>query len=107
MFIFALDMLAEAVEIRSLEELATAHHEWIEDALRSEKPQREEAWTKSLAVGSAEFIVKTRQILGVRGRSRDVVPVGDSFMLRELQETYGGDFTPENRSIAAEPSLLE
>jgi REP-associated tyrosine transposase len=104
--ILALDALAEAVEVGGRKELSTAHREWIEEALRSERPQREEAWTKSLAVGSAEFIVKTRQMLGLRGRSRDVVPVGDSFMLRESHETYGGDFTPENRPIAAENAHL-
>jgi putative transposase len=100
--ILALDVLAEPVETRSQEELATAHREWIEEALRAEKLQWEAAWTKSLAVGSAEFIVKTWQMLGMRGRSRDVDPVVDSFMLREPQETYRGYFTPENRPIAAE-----
>ncbi|SDM80400.1 hypothetical protein SAMN05660860_03197 [Geoalkalibacter ferrihydriticus] len=39
-------------------------------------------------------------MLGMRGKGRDVVSVGDSFVLRESQESYGVDFTPENRPIA-------
>ncbi|MBM9538834.1 hypothetical protein, partial [Desulfobulbus alkaliphilus] len=47
-----------------------------------------------------EFVRKTQQMLGMRGRGRDVVSVGDSFVLRESQESYGVNFTPENRAIA-------
>jgi len=100
--LLALDVLAEAVEMESSERLAEAHREWIEEALRTEACRREEFWTKSLAVGSAEFIAKTRQTLGMRGRSRECVPVAGAFVLRESQETYGGNFAPENRPIAAE-----
>ena len=77
-----------------MEELANAHREWIEEALSSERRQRDEALTKSIAVGSAEFVLKTREMLGVRGRGRDVVTAGDSFVLRESQEIYGGNFNP-------------
>jgi putative transposase len=98
--ILALDVLAEAVETGNREELARAHREWVEEALRSDRRQREELWSKSIAVGSAEFVRKTQQMLGVRGQGRDVVSVGDSFVLRESQESYGVNFTLENRPIA-------
>jgi putative transposase len=100
--ILALDVLAEAVEVGSQEELARAHREWIEEALRSERRQREEFWSKSVAVGSEEFVIKTQQMLGMRGKGRDVVSVGDSFLLRESHGSYGVNFTPENRPIALE-----
>jgi len=58
--ILALDVLAEAVETRGLEE----------------EPRRRERG----------IYRKTRQMLGMRGRSRDAVPVGDACMLREPQE---------------------
>lgn len=100
--ILALDVLAEAAETRSREELANAHREWIEEALSSERCQRDEAWTKSIAVGSAEFVLKTQQMLGARAKGRSVVTAGDSFVLRESQENYGGNFSPENRPMASE-----
>jgi putative transposase len=98
--ILSLDALAEAVEAGSREELARAHREWIEEALSSDRRQREEFWSKSIAVGSAEFVRKTQQMLGMRGKGRDVVSAGDSFVLRESQESYGVNFTPKNRPIA-------
>jgi putative transposase len=98
--ILALDVLAQAVEAGSREELARAHREWIEAALSSDRYKREEFWSKSIAVGSADFVRKTQQMLGMRGKGRDVVSVGDSFVLRESQQSYGTNFTPENRPIA-------
>jgi putative transposase len=98
--ILALDVLAEAVEAGSLEDLADAHREWIEEALNSGVHQRDEAWTKSIAVGSAEFVLKTRERLGARGKGRDVLTAGDSFILRESQEIYGGNSNTKNRPIA-------
>jgi len=79
---------------------------WLQEALSSERRQRDEAWPKSIAVGSAEFVLKTREMLGVRGRGRDVVTAGDSFVLRELQEIYGGNFSPQNRPIAPDNGHL-
>jgi len=94
-----LDVLADAVGVSGRDELATAHKEWIEAALASNRQQREEVWSRSIAVGSAAFVQKTKELLGLRAKGRKVALVGDAFMLREAQEPYGVDFTPENRSI--------
>ena len=56
----------------------------------------------SVAVGSEEFVFKTQQMLDMRGKVRDVVSVGDSFLLRESHGIYGVNSTPENRLIALE-----
>jgi putative transposase len=79
---------------------------WLREALSSERRQREEAWTKSIAVGGAEFVLKIQEMLGVRGRGRDVVTAGDSFVLRESQEIYGGNFSPQNQPIAPDNGQL-
>jgi putative transposase len=79
--------------------LARGHREWIEEALRSGKRQRDEARTKSLAVGSEQFVLKVRENLGARGKGRDVFTTGDAFVLLEELEAYGADFDPENRVI--------
>lgn len=90
--ILALDALAEAAEAGSLEALAQAHREWAEAALTLEVQQRDEAWTRSLAVASDEFVLKTHAKLGARGKDRDVAGTGDFFVLRESQESYGDNF---------------
>jgi putative transposase len=104
--LLALDTLAEVVEAETPEELARAHREWVEEALSSETRQRDAVWTKSLAVGSEKFVLKVQEILGVRGRGREVVATGDAFVLREAPEIYEADFTPENRAIAPNNSIL-
>lgn len=57
---------------------------------------------RSIAVGSAAFVQKTKELLGLRAKGRKVALVGDAFILREAQEPYDVDFTPENRSIGVE-----
>ena len=104
--ILALDALADAAEVDNRKALAKAHREWVEDALASEAFQRNDAWTRSLAVGSPEFVLKTKEMLGARGKSRDLARVGDSLVLRECQEIYEANFTPENRPIAPENAYL-
>lgn len=80
--------------------LTEGDREWIEEALSSEPRQREAFWSKSIAVGSSDFVRKTQQMLGMRGKGRAVVSAGDSFVLRESQESYRVNFTPKNRPIA-------
>ena len=60
-----------------------AHREWIEEAVSCKKRQRDEIWTKSVAVGSEQFALKVQDRLGIRGRRREVTAIGDAFVLRE------------------------
>lgn len=74
--------------------------------MSSQARQRDEAWTKSLAVGNEEFVMNTREILGARGRGRSIVAAGDTFVLGEAPAIDAGDFAPENRAIAPNNSPL-
>nr|WP_269745875.1 transposase [Desulfuromonas soudanensis] len=90
--------LADALELSSVEALRTAHGGWIEEALQGPH-KREEAWSQSVAVGSAEFILRTQAALGLRGRNRDTAESDDAYMLRETEENYGLVFGVENGAI--------
>lgn len=57
-----LDALAEVAEADDPEALARGHREWIEGALRLESRQRDDVWTKRLAVGSDQFVMKFRKL---------------------------------------------
>jgi putative transposase len=98
--LLALDVLTEVAEADSPEALAKCHREWIEEALHSEGRLKDEAWTKSLAVGSEQFVLRVQENLGVRGNGRGVIPTADAYMLRESPEEYRANFDPENRAIA-------
>jgi putative transposase len=98
--LLALDVLAEVAEADNPESLARGHREWIGEALRAEGSQRNEAWTKSLAIGSEQFVLKVQESLGIRGQGRGVFATGDAYVLRESPEAYKASFDPENRAIA-------
>jgi hypothetical protein len=45
-------------------------------------------------------------MLGARGKGRDIAEAGGSFVLREGQEIYGANFSPENRPIGSNNAYL-
>jgi putative transposase len=94
-----LDALVDAAGLSTLQALADHHGSWVGEALRTNALQRDEAWTRSLAVGSEEFVLKTQSLLGVRGKSRAIIASGDCCVLRESDEGYGEDFPAKNQSI--------
>jgi putative transposase len=104
--ILALDALAGAAEVGSPNALAKAHREWVEDALASEAFQRNDAWTKSLAAGSPAFVLQTQEMLGARGKGRDLVGIGGSFVVREGQEIYEANSALKNRPIGSDNAYL-
>ncbi len=99
--IIDLNALAEVLEIGSLEDLRTAHREWVVAALRDEAQRREEIWSQGLAVGSVEFVRQTQSALGYQGRYRHRLDGDGISVLREAEESYGPLFGGENEPIEA------
>ncbi|WP_225911482.1 transposase [Desulfuromonas versatilis] len=97
-----LDALLDALELSSVSQLREVYRDWIDEALLTEDGLREEHWTRSIAVGSSDFIRQTQAALGARGKPRDIFQCGEAFVLREAEENYGPDFVPKNRPIAPE-----
>jgi len=79
--------------------LRIAHLEWLEESLRGEASEREEIWPQSVAVGSAEFSLRTQTALQLRGRNRVIAEKDDVFVLREGEESYGSIFGVKNEPI--------
>jgi putative transposase len=63
-------------------------------------------WTKSLAVGSKQFVQKIQETLGSRRRRRALIAAGYAYVLREEPESYEANFTPENRTTGPNVGLL-
>jgi putative transposase len=99
--IIDLKALAEVLEIGSLEDLRTAHQEWIAEALSDEAQKREDCWSQSLAVGNPEFVRQTQSALGHQGRYRNRLEDDGMSVLREAEESYGPVFGVENEPIRA------
>ncbi len=74
-----------------------AHRERIEEAVSCKKRQRDEIWTKSVAVVSEQFVLKGQDRLGIRARRSEVTAIGDAFELRESPEIYEANPNPRIR----------
>ena len=97
--IIDLKALGEVLEFGSLEDLRAAHKEWIDEPLCDEEQRREDIWSQSLAVGSAEFVRQTQSALGHQGRYRKRIEGDEVSVLRETEETYSPLFGGENEPI--------
>jgi putative transposase len=86
--IINLNALADAMELNSVETLRASHRGWIEEALATRGLQREEHWSQSIAVGSAEFAQRARQALGIQGCNRTLARIDGACVIRESEENY-------------------
>ena len=53
------------------EQVKRSHRRCVEEYLADGKTQREEKWTKSIAVGSKGFVESVKSLLGAIGRGRE------------------------------------
>ena len=91
--------LVDVMEIESADLLAASHQEWVNSALNCGKPQKQESWSASVAVGSSEYVQKTREVLGVKGKVRTLVENDGCFLLRETVADYSSVFDAEKGVI--------
>ncbi len=91
--------LLQLLELNDLDQLASRHHDMIEESLSRRALEREKRWTENLAVGSRAFVAGFQDNLKARGKRRRIATVEDGFVLCEGLSTYGPDFSPENRAI--------
>jgi len=86
-------------------QFAAHHRQWVHDALKNCKNQRESCWTESLAVGSSSFIDETRASLGIKAMGRRIEEqLEDRFVLREESAPYSADFDSQKRHLSSENS---
>jgi putative transposase len=96
------ERLHELTGFGTSDELRTAHRFWIEALLEDGTSVRESKWTRSIAVGSEEFIEATIESLGQRAKGRKVLDAGSALQLREPEVSYRANFGRENEDIGVE-----
>lgn len=87
------ERLGELVDIRDFEALRIAHRSWVNEAL--DRPQREPAWTESVAVGDETFLGRFKQELGGVARYRQIMRAGDLTCLHEPSSDYPAVLGPK------------
>ncbi len=86
--IIDLPALTALLGLKSVEQLQAAHAQWVAEALRAGRAQREPIWSESLAVGRREFVERVQGELGLTAQYREVVADGQAHVLREPPAVY-------------------
>ena len=95
------DMVAlqKALGIATEPQVRLAHREWVTEALKLEKSERDARWSESLAVGSECFARDVQAQLGVAALARQITDDADGACLKEPVASYRCDFGPENGDL--------
>ena len=93
------DRLAAILGIQSYDEVKRNHKIWVAEELAADRKQRDEKWTKSIAVGGREFVDSVKHNLGGRANGRKVHGDETVCQLREPSETYIALFEDETSNI--------
>jgi len=91
------DALLKLLGFTTVIEMRDARKHWVQEALLRGHLRRDERWTKSLAVGSEEFVRRFQKDLGITARYREVLEQTDFCSLSDNGGSYSVDFEPEIR----------
>jgi len=86
----------------SYDRVVTYHKRWVEDYLGNGKNIRDEKWTRSIAVGSRDFVDRVKFILGAQALGRKSIEAGESYQLREPSNPYSSHFVVKKGDIGPE-----
>ena len=93
------DALVALTGARDIRSLTAMREEWIDEAIRKGQVGREAFWTESVAVGSADFLVRFRGELGGKVKAAEIVHQGDCLSLYRTRRTYLCSSGHENDEI--------
>ena len=104
--LIAYDQLRRMLDFDTYDQLREAHRSWVDEALKDGISSREARWSESIAVGSEEFVRRTKEELSIRAKGREVREMPVHFELREPGASYKGHFGSKNNDIGAENSCF-
>lgn len=79
--------LAHLLGHERIDDLRESHRVWVEDALKGQYNVRECKWTESVAVGSRDFVEKTKEKLGIKIPGRKITENNGVYELKESNTT--------------------
>jgi putative transposase len=99
------ERLMDLLDVKSIEELKRTYRERVESQMGQGR-KREPRWTESIAVGSEEFVNKTKAELGIKAIGRAVTQKKGIYELREGHIPYPPIFPGENGSLSQQNTYL-
>ncbi len=98
--------LLEIFGTSKLNILQSAHRDWINEARQNSSDQNRPEWSRSLAVGSPEYLDRVRAAFGHAARARSVVALSDAHVLMEASDAYKDVYWAENTPLSLEYELI-
>ena len=92
----------ELVGVESYDLVKLSHKGWVEGYLGDGNNNRDDKWTKSIAVGSKGFVESVKTLLGAIARGRKVREAAEIYQLREPSALYGSHFWVKSNDIGSE-----
>lgn len=92
----------KALDIGTMMELKESYTGWVEEFLKELSNGFQPKWTKSIAVGSVEFVEKIKTELGSKTIGREIAAVDGACELREPVASYNANFAGKNSGLRSE-----
>ncbi len=100
--IIDMDAWLDLTEIDSLSVFQEQHLNWINSKLESGHTIKDSRWSKSLAVGSLDFVEKVKRELGTKAKARKIIKGESGYCIKETEFCYTADFDPETYWLSTE-----
>jgi len=106
--LIAYEQLRDLLGFATYDQLRASHRLWVEEAIRNGDLSRDDRWSRSVAVGTEQFVNKVKGELSFRTKGRGVRQADGVFELRETTTVYRallgckkGDMEPKDPSVCS------
>jgi len=99
-------VLMDLLGIRDLPTLQRTRRQWVEEALKTDRQQREGRWTESLAVGNRVFVETVKAQLGIAARYRELCEEDETCRLKEPAAVYAANLGPKIVTLSGDTASI-
>ena len=96
------EKLRELLGFESYDAMKAYHEKLVNNFMNNEDSIFNDKWTRSIAVGSKNFVEQVKSKLGVKVKAREVKEADEAYQLREPPASYNAFFDVENEDIEPE-----
>ncbi len=93
------DRLQKLLGYDNYNKLTESHRSWVETFLANGDNNRDDKWSRSIAVGSQSFIEHIKSRMGVLAKGRKTVASGESYQIREPDIFYSNHYECKKSEI--------
>jgi putative transposase len=100
------ERLRELLGFDSYDKMKTVHKSWVESHLKKRDHDRDDKWSKSIAVGSKYFIENVHRLMGASAIGRKLTEAEGVYQLREAESVYITHLGAEKDDIGVDNAYI-